>query len=96
VTQGANTVNAIPLFVGAGQVNAIMPSNAPLGKVSVSVTFNSVKGPPSPATVVNASFGIFTINAAGFGPGAIDNFVSGSQQQPLNLPVGWRPSPTST
>ena len=85
VTQGANTVNAIPLFVGAGQVNAIMPSNAPLGKVSVSVTFNSVKGPPSPATVVNASFGIFTINAAGFGPGAIDNFVSGSQQ-PLNLP----------
>src|SRR5579859_1875805 len=39
VTQGSTTVAAIPIFVGAGQVNAIMPSNAPLGKVSVYVTF---------------------------------------------------------
>ena len=29
VTQGANSVDAIPVFVNANQINAIMPSNAP-------------------------------------------------------------------
>jgi uncharacterized protein (TIGR03437 family) len=85
VTQGATTVNAVPLYVSASQVNAIMPSNAPLGKVSVSVTFNNVKGPPSPATVVNASFGAYAVNAAGFGPSLVYNFIPGAAT-PLNLP----------
>lgn len=85
VTQGTTTVNAIPLYVSAGQINAIMPSNAPLGKVSVSVTFNNVKGPPSPATVVNSSFGAYAVNAAGFGPSLVYNFVAGTAP-PLNLP----------
>jgi uncharacterized protein (TIGR03437 family) len=84
VTQGTSTVNAIPLYVSASQINAIMPSNAPLGRVSVSVTVNSTKGPPSPATVVNASFGAFTINGAGFGPGAALNVLPSTL--PLNLP----------
>src|SRR5580698_9965890 len=30
VTQGSTIVNALPLVVTAGQVNAVMPSNAPL------------------------------------------------------------------
>jgi len=85
VTQGATTVNAIPLYVSAGQINAIMPSNTPLGKVSVSVTVNNVKGPPSPATVVNSSFGVFALNSGGFGPGVVQNFVSATQA-PFNLP----------
>ncbi len=85
VTQGATTVNAIPLYVGASQVNAILPSNAPLGKVSVWVTVNGIQGPPSPVTVVNASFGIFADNSAGFGPGVMQN-VTPAGLQPLNLP----------
>ncbi|MGA2185999.1 MAG: hypothetical protein ABSH47_23515 [Bryobacteraceae bacterium] len=86
VTQGATSVNAIPLYVSARQINAIMPSNAPLGKVSVSVTFNGVKGPPSPARVANARFGAFAINSSGFGPSVIQNFVSGPAL-PVNLPT---------
>src|SRR5579864_4428824 len=37
VTQGQTTVNALPIAIAnnGGQVNAIMPSNAPLGPVSV-------------------------------------------------------------
>src|SRR5258708_35610025 len=35
VTQGTTSVDAIPIFVSEGQVNAIMPSNAPLGMASV-------------------------------------------------------------
>src|SRR5579884_3902890 len=34
VTQGSTTVDAIPVYVGSGQINAIMPSNAPLGLAS--------------------------------------------------------------
>ena len=85
VTQGTTTVNAIPLYVSASQINAIMPSNAPLGKVSVSVTANGTKGPPSPATVVNASFGAFALNSGGFGPAVMQNVVSATAR-PVNLP----------
>jgi uncharacterized protein (TIGR03437 family) len=85
VTQGTTTVNAIPLYVSASQINAIMPSNAPLGKVSVSVTANNSKGPPSPATVVNASFGAFALNSGGFGPAVMQNVVSATAR-PVNLP----------
>ena len=85
ITQGGTTVNAIPVFVSPGQINAIMPSNAPLGVVSVYVTFGNSKSPPAPARVVSDSVGIFTINGGGLGPGVMQNFVSASST-PVNLP----------
>jgi uncharacterized protein (TIGR03437 family) len=85
VTQGSTTVNAIPVFVSPGQINAIMPSNAPLGTVSVYVSFNSIKSPPARATVSEASFGILSINGAGFGPGVLQNSISATNT-PVNLP----------
>ena len=89
VIQGSTSVDAIPVFVSPGQVNAIMPSNAPMGRVSIRVTTtisnSPVVGPVSPATVVPASFGIFTASNGGFGPGLMQEFVS-AQQTPLNTP----------
>jgi uncharacterized protein (TIGR03437 family) len=85
VFQGATSVNAYPIYVGAGQINAIMPSNAPLGRASVQVTINGIPTNPAPVTVVNASFGIYTINSAGIGPGVLFNYVS-SSNQPINAP----------
>src|ERR1039458_9342094 len=85
VTQQSTTVNAYPVYVGAGQINAIMPSNAPLGRVSVRVTVNSVTSNPSPANVVSSSFGIITVNGAGFGPGSIQNFAA-TGVPPTNSP----------
>src|SRR5215813_1255928 len=38
VTQGSTSVNALPLFVSASQINAVLPSNTPTGMVSVRVT----------------------------------------------------------
>src|SRR5215470_4226874 len=38
VFQGAKSVDALPLFVSASQINAVMPSNTPLGMVSVQLT----------------------------------------------------------
>jgi uncharacterized protein (TIGR03437 family) len=71
--------------VSPTQINAIMPSNAPLGAVSMYVTFNNSKSPPTPARVVTDSFGVFSINGAGVGPGVLQNFVS-STNTPVNLP----------
>src|ERR1019366_6324421 len=76
VTQQSTTVNALPVYVGAGQINAIVPSNAPLGRVSVRVTYNGVASNSSPANVVSASFGIITVTGAGFGPGIIQNYAT--------------------
>ncbi len=88
VIQGNTTVPAIPLVVTAGQVNAIMPSNAPLGRVAIQVTYNDpVNGPgtsnTTAATVVASSFGILAVNSGGFGPGVLQNFIT-QTNQPLN------------
>ena len=80
---GGPSADAIPIFVGPGQINAIMPSNAPLGMVSMQVTFNAARSNPSPVRVVNSSFGAFAANGAGAGPGSMFNFVSAGVQ-PIN------------
>ena len=83
VIQGAATVNAIPIFVVAGQLNVIMPSDAPLGRVTVRVTFNGEQSNPATVPVVDNSVGIFTMTGAGIGPGIVQNFVS-KTEQPIN------------
>lgn len=86
VTQGATNVAALPLYVSAGQINALMPSNTPLGLVSVRVTYNGARSNPSTVRVVNSSFGFFTLGGAGFGPGVFQDFIS-SDNQPINTPT---------
>jgi uncharacterized protein (TIGR03437 family) len=85
ITQGSISVDAIPVFVNSTQINAIMPSNAPLGTSSMVVTFNNIPGPPSPVQVVNSSVGIFSVPGGGIGPGVFLNFVS-QENQPVNAP----------
>ncbi len=83
VSQGATFVNAIPLFVSAGQINAIMPSNTPLGWVSLRVTYQNALSNPSPVYIVHDSPGIFTATGLGLGPAAAQNVLSASSL-PLN------------
>ena len=85
IIQGSATVNAIPIFVSAGQVNAIMPSGAPLGRVLARLTFNGEQSNPTPMTIAENSVGIFTATAAGIGPGIFQNFIS-QTEQPFNTP----------
>jgi uncharacterized protein (TIGR03437 family) len=87
VAQGDVTVNAIPIFVSSGQLGAIMPSNAPLGRVSVRLTFDGEQSNATPVTIVENSVGIFTATVSGIGPGIIQNFVS-QTAQPFNTPSG--------
>lgn len=83
VCQGETCVAAVPLFVRADQINAVMRSDAPLGDVSVRVSYDGEVGNFSPARVEPSSVGLFTVGSAGFGPGIVQNFVS-SADQPLN------------
>ena len=83
-------VEAIPLFVSSGQINAIMPSDAPLGFVAVEVIFEGRMSNVAPAQIVEASGGIFTSIGSGNGPGSVTNFIS-QTEQPLNTPA----NPTS-
>ena len=70
VTQGSTTVAAIPVFLSPGQINAIMPSNTPLGAASLRVTYNNFKSNNVPVSIVTSAFGIFTSTGTGQGPGA--------------------------
>ena len=83
ITQGTTTVNAIPTFVSAGQINAIMPSNAPLGLATMRVTFNNARSNVTPVRIVNASVGLFSASGAGTGPGIFQNYIAATQQ-PIN------------
>jgi uncharacterized protein (TIGR03437 family) len=83
VQQGSTTVAAIPIFVLGTQISAIMPSNAPLGKVALRVRFNNQRSNPAAVNVTASSAGLFAINSAGFGPAVLQNFVSAAEQ-PIN------------
>lgn len=75
ISQGATTVAAIPLYVSATQINAVMPSDAPIGLDTIVVTFDGKSSslcgscPSANIQVIPAGFGIFTINQAGNGQG---------------------------
>ena len=96
VVQGSITVSAIPLYVSASQINAIMPSNAPLGAASLRVTFNNAASNYLPVRITNTAFGIFTALGTGLGPGVLQNYVSATNQ-PINAPkITAKPGQTIT
>jgi len=72
VVAGSQTFPAIPLFVGPGQINAVLPSAVPVGPATATVDFNGTSNSAS-FQVVAHSFGIFTVAQSGNGPGVIDN-----------------------
>ncbi len=71
VTVGSTTVQALLYFTSADQINAVLPSSTPTGKGTVTVAYNSQTSATAPITVVASSFGAFTLNQAGSGPGII-------------------------
>ncbi|HYL79077.1 MAG TPA: hypothetical protein VEU96_33105 [Bryobacteraceae bacterium] len=83
VTSGATVVNAIPIYVSPTQINAIMPSNAPLGLASLTVRTSNTHSNPAPVRITDSSFGIFTASGGGSGPGILQNYIS-ADTQPIN------------
>ena len=87
VTSGSTTVNAIPMFVSATQISAVLPDNTPTGSATLTVTYNGQTSATASFQVVPSSFGIFTANQAGSGPGIITN----TNYQVLNLTSALHP-----
>jgi uncharacterized protein (TIGR03437 family) len=83
IAQGTTSVAALPVYVSASQLNLIMPSDAPLGRVIIQVTYNGQTSNLAPATVAASSFGIFTV-AGGVGPGIFTDYLGASVPQAVN------------
>lgn len=83
LTQGAQSVDVYPIYVSATQINAIMPSNAPLGAASLQLTYNGARSNPAPVRIAPNAPGLFTATGYGAGPGIFQNYVSAAEQ-PIN------------
>src|SRR5262249_19036970 len=86
VNQGNTHVNAIPVYVSASQINAIMPSNAPLGAASIKVTVGNFSSNMAPVRFTGIAFASFTALGPGIGPGILQNFIAPTTQ-PINSPT---------
>ena len=67
VTVGDTTVNALIASTRNGEINAILPTETPLGSGQLRVTYNGETSDPVDIFVAN-SMGIFTQNGRGNGP----------------------------
>lgn len=83
VTSGGQTLNCPMVYTSAGQVAAIMPSTTPVGNATLTVTYNGATSVSRNVRVAASSFGTYTINQRGSGPGVITNFESATSQ-PVN------------
>ena len=95
VTVLRTTRDAIMLYAVDNQVGAILPSDTPEGEGTLTVTYQGQTNRfPARIRVVRRAFGIFTINQAGSGPGAITdaNFATNTltnAQQPGQIAILW-------
>ena len=67
VSVNGTTVQAIPYYVSAGQIAAILPASTPVGTGTITVIYNGQSSAATPIQVVAAAFGIDTLNGAGTG-----------------------------
>lgn len=72
-TVSGTTTKPLIVYTSAGQIAAVMPSNTPVGTGTLTVSYNGQTSATSPLTVVGSSFGIFSVNQGGSGPGIITN-----------------------
>jgi uncharacterized protein (TIGR03437 family) len=70
-TSGGSTVGVPLYYTSDGQVAGLLPSNAPIGKGTITVTYNNQTSPAFPITVVANNLGIFTTDSSGQGPGIV-------------------------
>jgi len=83
VTQSGVVTQAVPIYVSAGQINAVMPSTVTAGLATLRLTYQSRKSNAVTIQIANSSPGIFAISSGGYGPGVVYNYVSASSQ-PIN------------
>lgn len=83
VTSGGTNSDCFLVYTLAGQVAALLPSTTPVGNATLTVTYNGATSASRAVRIVPSSFGTFSTNQAGSGPGIITNFESATSQ-PVN------------
>ncbi len=73
ILKGQLGSSGLLVFVSPGQLNAIMPSDAPTGTVTVAVNYQGQTVGTGTAEVVPSGFGIFTVYSSGSGQGVVTN-----------------------
>jgi len=71
VTSGGNTFDCPMVYTSSTQVAAILPSNTPVGLAHLTVTYRGTPGFGTSFGVTGSSFGIYTTDSSGFGPGIV-------------------------
>jgi uncharacterized protein (TIGR03437 family) len=71
ITVNGTTVHALMIYTTATQLAAVMPSNAPIGTGTMTVTYNGQVSATQPVKVVKSSVGIIAINQGGSGPAVV-------------------------
>ncbi|MDQ2900557.1 MAG: hypothetical protein M3Y07_12280 [Acidobacteriota bacterium] len=94
VTAGGASVKPLMVYTSAGQLAAIMPSATPIGSATLTVAYNGQTSNPAPVQVVASSFGAFSVNQGGNGPGIVSDAsyqVAGATQaaQPGETYILW-------
>src|ERR1700733_6954989 len=83
VTQSGATTQAFPIFVSAGQINAVMPSTVSAGLATLRLTYQSNKSNAITIQIADSAPGVFAVSSGGFGPGIVQNYVAAGNQ-PIN------------
>jgi uncharacterized protein (TIGR03437 family) len=75
------------IYVGTGQINALLPSTVPAGYYNVTVTNGTVSSPFF-VQVVASKVGLFTQDQSGTGLAVVQNYISPSQVDVNRLTTG--------
>ena len=73
VTVNGTTVAPLLYYTSVGQVAALLPSNTPVGKGTITVTYNGQTSSQAAITVVSSNLGVFTVTSDGQGAGIVTN-----------------------
>ena len=92
VSSGSTTVNAIPVFVGPNQINAVLPGNTPTGAAMLTVSYDGQASNASSFQVIANSFGIFTAASTGSGAG----IITGANNQLYSVNSSAQPGDAAT
>jgi len=85
IQTGGKTYNAYMVFVSGSQINAVLPSNVPLGPAQLTVTSNGATSAPMSILVAATSLGVFFQKVGSNSEAIAQNYVSASSA-PLNSP----------
>ncbi|MDQ6704394.1 MAG: hypothetical protein M3Z85_00365, partial [Acidobacteriota bacterium] len=73
VSAGGTNVKPLMVYTSAGQLAAIMPSTTPIGSATLTVTYTGQTSNSVPVQIVANSFGAFSVNQGGNGPGIVSD-----------------------